>query len=246
MAYKRFFISCLDCKREISKSNFTKHLDSTSCQKPRIKTIKICEFCCNNYTQSRHVSYCPDNPHRKFVKKSNQFTKAKESNTVFVVTDTTRQKLSLSSRSKTQSVETRQKISTKMKLIAKQNPDTYSGQYNRGKVKLQECSNGFVVIGSWEKTFVDFCVSNSIQITQPKQGFSYIWEGPRTYYPDFYLPTFDVWVEIKGVETERDRSKWCSLRNTHKQKLMVIDKKTIHDLGQLVGPLGFEPRTAEL
>ena len=88
-----------------------------------------------------------------------------------------------------------------MQKAVKDYPDSYAGGYNRGRVKTVTCSNGFVVIGKWEQTFVEFCISNDIEIHQPNTGFSYEWNGSRTYFPDFYLPQLDQWIEIKGYVT---------------------------------------------
>lgn len=47
--------------------------------------------------------------------------------------------------------------------------------------------------------------------------------GDRTYYPDFYLPQDDLFIEVKGYETERDRAKWRDFP----LKLKVIRKSDI-------------------
>ena len=37
----------------------------------------------------------------------------------------------------------------------------------------------------------------------------YFWEKrERRYYPDFYLPEYDKYIEVKGYERERDLKKW--------------------------------------
>ena len=40
------------------------------------------------------------------------------------------------------------------------------------------------------------------------KGFKYEWNGIRTYFPDFYLPDKNIYVEVKGYKTERDAAKW--------------------------------------
>jgi hypothetical protein len=224
MTYKRLKASCLDCKKEISKSNFDKHLDSIQCKKqPRQNTKLECPFCSKLFNRlHKHESFCTQNPDRIKRKGKNQFTKARELGLEYVVSEETRQKLKQSNIGRKHSEESKKTISKAMKKAVEKYPESYSGGYNRGRVKSLVCSNGFVVLGEWERSFVEFCLEHNIKIEQPNTGFSYQWDGDRTYFPDFYLPETNQWVEIKGLQTERDLAKWESLRNTHKKDLLVI------------------------
>ena len=57
-------------------------------------------------------------------------------------------------------------------------------------------------------------------------GFKYEWNGGiHIYFPDFYLIDYDVYIEVKGYERERDRCKWKSLNN-----LIIIKKKEIKEI----------------
>jgi hypothetical protein len=38
----------------------------------------------------------------------------------------------------------------------------------------------------------------------------------RKYYPDFYLPEFNLWIEVKGWEKEIDQFKWAQFPHTLK------------------------------
>ena len=58
------------------------------------------------------------------------------------------------------------------------------------------------------------------------EGFPYIWNGERTYFPDFYIESLDLYVEIKGYETDRDKAKWKQFP----KKLRVIKKKEINEI----------------
>jgi hypothetical protein len=68
--------------------------------------------------------------------------------------------------------------------------------------------DGIKFQGSWELIFYNYCKSNQISVERCTESFPYTWEGERSYYPDFYLPDLDLYIEIKGYETERDRKKW--------------------------------------
>lgn len=225
MSYKRLCASCLDCRQEVSRSNFIKHIDSKQCRKNQYKTNTThnCKFCLFNFNRlASHEPYCNLNPNKTSHKTSNQFLKARELGTEFVVSNVTRQRISAGNLGKTHSDETKIKISLAMQNAVLSNPESYAGGYNRGRVKSIVCSNGFRVLGNWERQFVEFCVSNDVKIEQPNTGFPYMWNGPRVYFPDFYLPEIDKWVEIKGLETERDRVKWDALRTIHNKDLLVI------------------------
>lgn len=59
----------------------------------------------------------------------------------------------------------------------------------------------------------------------------YIWENKkRIYYPDFYLPEFDIYIEVKGYERPRDLAKWEVIKN----KLIIFKKNDINIIKRLV------------
>ncbi len=64
---------------------------------------------------------------------------------------------------------------------------------------------------SWEKKFVDHLISLNIKWVKNtnKWGFKYKFNDRFfTYYPDFFLPDLNIWIEIKGMEKEKDKFKW--------------------------------------
>ena len=226
MSYKRFTTSCLQCKREISNSNFWKHLDSKNCtklnfiirspeyeeRKSRSNCIKCGKYCKSFTSLTQHEIRCGINNKTE----SKQCIKCGE---IFVAS---RRKFCSDKCSRSKTVEQKQKHAEAMKRAVHRNPKSFSGGYNRGRVKTMVCSNGFVVLGNWERSFVEFCIEHDIKVEQPNSGFSYQWNGKRTYFPDFYLPETDQWVEIKGLQTERDLAKWQAMRDTHKKDLLVL------------------------
>lgn len=63
----------------------------------------------------------------------------------------------------------------------------------------------------------------------PDSLFEYIFENKkRLYFPDFYLPQYDFWIEIKGYETPKDKAKWNYFPLTLKV-LKKCDIKKIKD-----------------
>lgn len=74
-------------------------------------------------------------------------------------------------------------------------------------------NNGIVkVMGSWELHYVKWLDENNINWIQNKNKFYYEFKGLKSgkgyYVPDFYLIDENIYVEIKGYETEKDRAKW--------------------------------------
>ena len=81
--------------------------------------------------------------------------------------------------------------------------------------------------GSWEVKMANFLDTNSIEWEKNRIGYKYIFNGrEHLYFPDFYLKDYQVYVEVKGYETERDRAKWSQFPF----KLIVIKKQEIQDL----------------
>ena len=70
MTYKRLSASCLDCKQEISKNNFQKHIDSPTCRKQFVRSeeyedrkirsncIKCEKFCKSHNSLTQHEIRC--------------------------------------------------------------------------------------------------------------------------------------------------------------------------------------------
>lgn len=51
----------------------------------------------------------------------------------------------------------------------------------------------------------------------------YVWEErDRNYFPDFYLPDFDLYIEVKGIQVDRDDAKWSVVEN-----LMIVKEDGI-------------------
>lgn len=198
----------------------------------------ICQYCSkeckNSNSHKNHERVCPQNANRVYVngmtgrKGSNQFIKAAECGLDKPqVSDTTRQKLSEASTryGKTRFADplSRKKHSDAMKAAVINHPQSYTAS-NRGRVKQIE-KYGIKFQGNWELQYYEYCVENGIQIERNERGFPYEWNGVRTYYPDFYLPQEDLFIEVKGYETERDRAKWRDFP----LKLKVIRKSDIKE-----------------
>lgn len=155
----------------------------------------------------------------------NQWTKAKETGIPYTISDETRRKLSESStrvnNERWSSEENRKKQSESMKKAVEKYPESYTSS-NRGRTK-QIIVDGIKFQGKWELEFYQYCKDNNIQIERSNEWFEYEWNGIRKYFPDFYLVEKDLYVEVKGYETDRDRAKWSAFP----KQLKVIRKEDI-------------------
>jgi hypothetical protein len=200
----------------------------------------VCKFCnkiCKNLNSQRnHERLCKENPNRQIQKPksevwkkamknkkgANQYTKALNLKLPKPqISDETRKKLSESSKKQIWSEDRRKIHSDIMKKVVEKNPDSYSSS-NRGRTK-QIIFDGIKFQGKWELEFYQYCKKNNIQIERSNEWFEYEWNGTRKYFPDFYLKQYELYVEVKGYETERDRAKW----NFFPKKLKIIKKQDI-------------------
>lgn len=155
----------------------------------------------------------------------NQWTKAKESGIAYVLSDDTRKKFSEQSRRTNKEYwskeENRKKQSEVMKNAVEKYPESYTSS-NRGRTK-QIIVDGIKFQGKWELDFYQYCKAHNIQIERCNEWFEYEWNGTRKYFPDFYLSELDMYIEVKGYETDRDRAKW----NFFPKQLKVVSKNDI-------------------
>jgi hypothetical protein len=195
----------------------------------------ICKFCnreANTTTSNiQHELYCKSNPNKKIKtasmgmsgkKGANQYTYGAK------MDDETRNKIRESTIrlnvERWGNPQNRIKHSEAMKRAVANNPEAYTSS-NRGRTK-QIIYKGIKFQGSWELTFFKWCEDKNITCERNIEGFAYEWNGTRTYFPDFYLPSYDSYVEVKGYKTEQDDAKWKQFP----KKLLTVVKKDIDNI----------------
>jgi hypothetical protein len=104
------------------------------------------------------------------------------------------------------------------------NPESYSSA-NRGRTK-QIIVDGIKLQGQWEVDFYHWAKEQGLNPRRPEVSFEYEWNGIRRYHPDFYIESQDLYVEVKGYETDRDRAKWLQFP----KKLRIIKEKEIKQI----------------
>lgn len=175
-----------------------------------------CEFCDNTYEgksgYSNHVRRCPKNPDRILEK----------------LTSAGRKKISESTISfnkiKWSDGPIKDKHRASMIKAVQDNPNSYTSS-NRGRTK-QIIYKEIKFQGQWELDFYKWCEDNQIKAERSADWFDYKWNGDRKYNPDFYIPSMDLYVEVKGYETERDRAKWSQFP----KKLRIIKQQEIAEI----------------
>jgi hypothetical protein len=202
---------------------------------------RFCEKICKNDNSLRnHERLCNKNPDRTVIvsnffeynkkrkklviKGTNQFVKSKELGLPLpIVSEETRKKISEASKKRVWTEEQRKKHSESMKMAVKNHPDSYTKNNVVGRVKNLEY-NGVKLKGKWELIVAQWLDENKIKWEHETKSFEYKWNGIRNYYPDFYLPDFDFFIEVKGYVTDRDLAKWENINNLKVFKLDEIKK----------------------
>lgn len=211
---------CQYCNKECKNTNSLKQHEIRCKSNPN--AIKI---------TSNFIKYNEKVKNREITKKfSNQHSKAKELGYRIEVSKETREKIGNKSRGVKWSEERKKEHSLIMSKIASENPDSYSSNNVSGRVKMYSVINtqGEIVNvkGSWELLVAEYLNINNIKWTNIiNEEIYYEWNNQtRRYYPDFYLIEYDIYIEVKGYERDRDLAKWQTLKN----RLLILKKDEIN------------------
>jgi len=233
---------CDLCKCEISKSNFTKHtnickgrpswfirknndLPVKTCLKiNEINWVEVQKFYNQNNTFADICNKWKLNTSlvAKAVKKGLLKTRPR--------IETARLRGKLENRKLSE--ETKLKLSQSMRKAVLEGRQRTPKPYGK-KCTLYKVANWRGEIetlqGGWENTVALFLTNKQIKWERPKQSFTYVFENKqREYFPDFYLPDFDIYIEVKGWKQNKDLKKW----EQFPKKILVIDKNSIYNLQQ--------------
>ncbi len=187
-----------------------------------------CKYC-DKQTKSRnantqHEIRCKSNPDRIIVKPSYGMLGKKGANQYTygaVMSEETREKISVTSAAQIWTEERRNNHRAAMRRAVVEYPEAYNSG-NRGRTR-QIIIDNIKLQGQWEVDFYLWAKENGLNPQRPTEGFKYEWNGIRTYYPDFYIPGMDLYIEVKGYETDRDRAKWLQFP----KKLRIIKENEI-------------------
>ena len=88
--------------------------------------------------------------------------------------------------------------------------------------------NNIPMRSTWEANFAKWCDLSGIKWLYESKTFDL---GSTTYTPDFYLPEFDLWIEVKGWLTEKSKEK-MSIFNK-KENLLILKENNLKEMSIL-------------
>ena len=136
-----------------------------------------------------------------------------------------RNKISITSTGRKHTQSAIEKIKTSMRAVVLRNPDSYTASNVSGRTPII-VYNGIKLKGTWEVETAKWLDAQNISWTNVITGIEYEWNNStHLYYPDFYLPKFNCYIEVKGYERDRDKAKWTSINN-----LVVLKQKEINKI----------------
>lgn len=89
-----------------------------------------------------------------------------------------------------------------------------------------------LIDGTWELYIAKYLDSINVKWIRNTKKFSYInfKNKESKYTPDFYIYDSDLYIEVKGYETDLDRCKWQQFT----EKLFVIKKELFFNIKKIV------------
>lgn len=197
--------------------------------------MHVCKFCGSlrksENSLRNHERLCPDNKDRVLPKidySKRQHSNGQLKGTGKIWTDEQKEKARQRSL-KYWTPEQRKRVSDLKKAtmpgIMAAHPGSYSYNNFCGRSKKVWYKDQ-LMHSSWELEVAIWLDEQNIAWTRTTPGFEYEWDDKiKTYYPDFYLPDFDLYIEVKGYETDRDLAKWQVISN-----LIILKQKEITDI----------------
>ena len=245
-------IKCELCGREISKSNFTKHLkshengnfDKNNSKYHVDHNDLFCKYCgkeCKNKNSlAQHEIRCRENPDRINVEiegLNNVGHKSWNKGLTKEIDERVKKGFETYTRN--------HKLGLHKVLFGEDNPSKrldVKEKISNSCLKRSKLGKWHVSLakkihynyknndlhGSWELYYVIFLDNKNIRWERNKKRFKYYFNDKYHYYtPDFYLPDEDLYIEIKGYKTEKDNYKW----DQFPLKLKVLMYNDLNELG---------------
>ena len=199
--------SCIICKKQYSSSGIHTHFVRSHEKNPRFK---------NSGNGGRKAGF----------RGVNQYIAAKRSGTpIPSMSQEARMRLSMKQKEHNATfwtAEKRHEHSEKMQKVVEASPESYS-HMRGGRCKYKE----HYADSSWEVYMMEYFDANEIIFERKCGYFKYTFQGKeRKYFPDFFLPEYDIYVEVKGYKTDKDIAKWTQFP----EKLIIIDGELIESV----------------
>ena len=88
-----------------------------------------------------------------------------------------------------------------------------AAKHTKKKVHYVLRDSDVVLDSSWEGLVYCLMRFRKEQIERVERETAIEWAPGHLYAPDFYLPHYGIWVEVKGLADEEDLVKWTAWRN---------------------------------
>lgn len=197
----------------------------------------ICKFCAkeckNNNSLINHQRLCVNNPNRQISNLVKREGKVRKKPIRPPCSEATKEKLRISSARFKHSDETKLKMSEAKKYLYASGWEPTCGRCKKYRY-VSKVAGDISVDGTWELIVAKYLDFIGVKWNRNTKRFKYIKPDGResTYQPDFFIESWDTFLEVKGYETELDRCKWTQFEFP----LLIWKKEDIKNLeDKLVG-----------
>lgn len=228
---------CPICGREISRSNYQKHIDKHN-RKPNLPEIPkyrlmheglVCQFCgrlcINRNSLCNHERLCKNDPNRQLINYAHTSQKGRKAWNKGLKKETSPKIL---------------QISNSLKEYYKVHPGSFSGRHHT-KESIEKISKsggfrknsgigkkgyykGVYCASTYELAFVIYNIDHNIKFERFKGYYLYSYNGKKhKYFPDFILEDGSL-VEIKGYATDLVNIKLMAVKD---RKITVLYKSDL-------------------
>lgn len=229
--------SCIICRREISVNNLSKHYHSKSCLSftPKFEKLKCCKYCNLSFenldasARANHSRWCEKNPRSKIDKEI--LSDKTKNNEYGVFSEKARRKqaeaISVAHKNGKYIGSQKKALETKIKNGTLNHTDDSKEKCRIAALKSQHqrvCKKShkfidkhgreFIFESSWEDALAIRLDELNISWDRPKPIQYTMHDRIRHYFPDFYLPEFDLYLDPKNSYAEKKQS----------EKLAIVTK----------------------
>lgn len=234
---KRIKIPCSKCGREISKSNYTKHIETCDGQyKEPLQTglLRTCKHCLEEFSlegknkswMANHTRWCQKNPKSSEYKSTIFPHQNEESRSRAIAGIKLAHKRGAYLNAPKKMIETRKKNGThyhteETKQILKEK--ALASPHRRLRKKMIEY-NGVWLESSWELALAVRLDKLKVKWLRPDPIKWIDYDGfYHNYFPDFYLPDYDIYLDPKNPHARKVQKKKLKQLLTQYDNIVIID-----------------------
>lgn len=216
---------CPHCDKIYTKNGICTHIFLNHTEEGNIKMM-------NNYNNLR--DYNEKVRIGEIKRNKNQYELAKEKGEILLMSDETKKKISDKKTGSIVTNETKSKISFQRSRFLE---EIGSGGFKHIKwYKIKNIKNEeFIVRGTWELLIAELLNTHNIYWVRKKYlKYHDNDDIKRTYTPDFYIPLYDRYIEVKGYFSEKDKLKLTQVIFENKINLLLIKEYDIKNQNILI------------